>query len=201
MTRTTTPSPPRRTRSHPKIGAVVVAGVLLTTACSEQDTTPTPDRPTNPATAGATPTRTPKAGELTASPAATPQPPDQGAPMDIRIAGAGDELRGSLDDTATARDFAALLPLTLTLDDFGGTEKIADLPRRLDTTGAPPAHTGRPGDITYFAPWGNLALFHGTGPAASGLIRLGSLAPGATEDLAHLTGTVTITLDSPPAPS
>ena len=121
--------------------------------------------------------------------------------MDIRITVAGDELRGSLDDTATARDFAALLPLTFRLDDFAGTEKIADLPRRLDTTGAPPAHTGRPGDITYYAPWGNLALFYGTGPAAAGLILLGRLAPGATADLAHLTGKVTITLDSPAAPS
>jgi hypothetical protein len=121
--------------------------------------------------------------------------------MDIRITVAGVELRGTLDDTATTRDFAALLPLTLALGDYAGAEKVADLPRRLDTTGAPPAHTGRPGDITYYAPWGNLALFYGTGPAAAGLILLGRLAPGATADLAHLTGKVTISLDSPPAPS
>ena len=116
--------------------------------------------------------------------------------MGIRIPAAGAELRGTLEDTATARDFAALLPLTLTLDDYAGAEKVADLPRRLDTTGAPPAHTGRPGDITYYAPWGNLALFHGDGPDAPGLIRLGRLEPGAVEELANLTGTVTIALDA-----
>ena len=116
--------------------------------------------------------------------------------MGIRITAAGAELRGTLEDTATARDFAALLPLTLTLDDYAGAEKVADLPRRLDTTGAPPANTGQPGDITYYAPWGNLALFHGDGPYAPGLIRLGRLEPGAVEELANLTGTVTIALDA-----
>ncbi len=115
--------------------------------------------------------------------------------MDIRISASEAELRGTLDDTPTARDFAALLPLTLTLSDFAGTEKIADLPRRLDTTGAPAVHTGKPGDITYYAPWGNLALFYGTGPNASGLILLGRLEPAAASALAGLSGTVTITPD------
>lgn len=118
--------------------------------------------------------------------------------MDIRITAAGVQLRGTLDDTTTSRDFVALLPLTLTLDDFAGTEKIADLPRRFDTTGAPAAHTGRPGDITYYAPWGNLALFYGSGPHARGLIRLGRLEPRTAEALADLKGTATITLDPTP---
>ncbi len=102
------------------------------------------------------------------------------------------------EDTATARDFAALLPLTLTLSDYAGAENVADLPRRLDTTGAPAAYTGRPGDITYYAPWGNLALFHGSGPNAPGLIRLGRLEPGAAAKLADLNGKVTIALDTTP---
>ena len=122
--------------------------------------------------------------------------------MDIRITTAGVELRGTLQDTPTARDFAALLPLTLTMSDYASTEKVADLPHRLDTTGAPAAHTGRPGDITYYAPWGNLALFYGTGPHAIGLIPLGRLEPGAVEILAGLGGQVTISVDTaPPAPA
>lgn len=58
--------------------------------------------------------------------------------MLIRIVINGSEIQGSLDDTATARELAALLPLPLTLADFHGTERIADLPRRLTTTDAPP---------------------------------------------------------------
>ncbi|MEU6359662.1 cyclophilin-like fold protein [Streptomyces albidoflavus] len=34
-----------------------------------------------------------------------------------------------------ARDFAKLLPLTLELEDFHDTERVAALPRRLDTSG------------------------------------------------------------------
>jgi hypothetical protein len=43
----------------------------------------------------------------------------------------------------TSRDFAALLPLTLTLKDYAATEKISDLPKRLSTDGAPLYDTGR----------------------------------------------------------
>lgn len=67
--------------------------------------------------------------------------------MDIRILAAGTELRGTLDDTSAGRDFAALLPLTLTLRDFASAEKISDLPRRLDTSGAPAGTAGRAGDL------------------------------------------------------
>lgn len=37
----------------------------------------------------------------------------------------------TLDDTETTKDFASLLPLPLTLEDYASTEKISDLPRKL----------------------------------------------------------------------
>jgi hypothetical protein len=80
--------------------------------------------------------------------------------MDIRLVVDGTELRGHLDDTAVARDFASVLPLTRTLRDFHSTERIADLPRRLTTAGGPSGTAAHAGDITYYAPWGNLALFY-----------------------------------------
>jgi hypothetical protein len=43
----------------------------------------------------------------------------------------GKNLPATLNDSPAARDFAALLPLTLTLKDYAATEKISDLPRRL----------------------------------------------------------------------
>src|SRR5574337_1015936 len=58
--------------------------------------------------------------------------------MQIRIKAGERTLTARLDDSATARDFAALLPIELTLKDYASTEKIADLPRRLSTEGAPP---------------------------------------------------------------
>ena len=87
----------------------------------------------------------------------------------------GDEvLYATLDNTAPGRDFAALLPLELTLTDYHGVEKIADLPRKLDTTGAPASYAPKPGDITLYAPWGNLAIFYKPFQSSRGLVRLGA---------------------------
>ncbi len=80
----------------------------------------------------------------------------------------------TLDDTPAGRDFATLLPLELALSDYHATEKIADLPRKLDTTGAPARYTPKAGDITYYAPWGNLAIFYKPFQTSRGLVRLGA---------------------------
>jgi hypothetical protein len=61
----------------------------------------------------------------------------QVATMKIRITIEGTPVTATLEDNATARDFASLLPLKLTLKDYASTEKISDLPRRLSTEGAP----------------------------------------------------------------
>jgi hypothetical protein len=114
--------------------------------------------------------------------------------MDIQIVIEDTELRGTLDATAAGRDFASLLPLTLTLTDFHATEKISDLPRRLATAGTPPGTEGSAGDITYYAPWGNLALFYRDFEYSDDLVRLGRLDPGAADVLAALDDGTTITI-------
>ena len=88
----------------------------------------------------------------------------------------GVRLTGTLGDSAAAQDLARLLPLTLDLEDYGATEKIADLPRRLDTTGEPAGVAASVGDLCYYAPWGNLALFLRPFRHSAGLVRLGKLA-------------------------
>ncbi|GIH61776.1 cyclophilin-like fold protein [Microbispora siamensis] len=50
---------------------------------------------------------------------------------------------------------------------FHGTERIGYPPRKLTTDGAPEPAAAKAGDIAYFAPWGNLALFYRDGPSAS----------------------------------
>jgi hypothetical protein len=99
---------------------------------------------------------------------------DKDTAMNIRLTIDGKQVDATLNDGATARDFAALLPLTLNLNDFHETEKIADLPRRLSTSGAPDTAEAKPGDLAYYAPWGNLALYYrGSGSSDAGLIILG----------------------------
>lgn len=99
-------------------------------------------------------------------------------PMKIRIDVDGHPVIATLDDTAAARDFAKLLPLSLTLTDYARIERIADLPKKLSTQGAPAGITPDAGDLTYYAPWGNLAIFVEGRDYAHGLVRLGRVESG-----------------------
>ena len=93
----------------------------------------------------------------------------------IRIVGAEVALTASLEDSPAAGAFAAMLPLELTLEDYHGIEKVADLPARLPTEGVPEGIDPEIGDITYYAPWGNLAVFYRDFRYSKGLVRLGTL--------------------------
>ena len=112
-----------------------------------------------------------------------PQPAQAGASqeasrMKIRIELEGRSLTATLENTEAARDFLSLLPLTLALTDYNSTEKVADLPRKLSTQGAPAGVDPEVGDIAYYAPWGNLALFYRDFGSSSGLVKLGRLDSG-----------------------
>ena len=85
---------------------------------------------------------------------------------------------GLLDANPSAADFASLLPLTLHLQDYEATEKIADLPRKLSTASAPRSYTPSSGDICFYAPWGNIAFFYQDGASSDELVRLGYLESG-----------------------
>jgi hypothetical protein len=98
--------------------------------------------------------------------------------MRLRIDAGGATVMAMLEDSPTARDFAALLPLTVTLVDYAGTEKVSDLPRRLSTAGAPAGFDPSIGDIAYYGPWGNLAIFYRDFQYSSGLIKLGTINGG-----------------------
>ncbi|MFI9167892.1 cyclophilin-like fold protein [Streptomyces lincolnensis] len=106
--------------------------------------------------------------------------------MNIRVTLDGQPVDATLNDHAVARDLVSLLPLSLDLEDFHQTERIAYPPRKLDTSGAPAPAAPKTGDLAYYAPWGNLALFHRDGDSASAdLIVLGHVDAGDTERLAN----------------
>lgn len=95
--------------------------------------------------------------------------------LKIRMTIEGQVIDATLSDTPTARDFASMLPLTLTLSDYARTEKISDLPRKLTTNAAPSGTKPSAGTIAYYAPWGNLAIFYTDFAYSPGLIQLGSV--------------------------
>lgn len=114
--------------------------------------------------------------------------------MNIILSVGGQTLTATLTDSETARDFLSLLPLTLTLEDYASTEKIAYPPRKLSTKGAPAGSTPRAGDLAYYAPWGNLALFHKDFGYSSGLIILGKLSGDL--DVLRKPGQVKVTIET-----
>ncbi|TMS51143.1 cyclophilin-like fold protein [Mycobacterium sp. DBP42] len=83
------------------------------------------------------------------------------------------------EDTPTTRDFLAMLPITLTFEDFNRMEKIAYPPRGFDTTGNT-GMTPKVGDLFSYIPWSNLGFFYNTGSLgfSEQLVRIGT-----TDDL------------------
>ena len=118
--------------------------------------------------------------------------------MEIRLRVDDAVVTATLIDSETTRDFVSLLPLTLTFEDYAGTEKISDLPRRLSTEGAPAGSDPSVGDITYYAPWGNLAIFYRDYGYASGLVILGRIEGDVRILTNSETVNVTIELENAP---
>lgn len=115
------------------------------------------------------------------------------ATIHMVVKGYEEAVRLELDNCETSRDFATLLPLQLKLEDYASTEKISYLPRKLTTHGAPEGYTPCAGDVAYYAPWGNLAIFHKDFTYSVGLIKLGTIISGL--DLLRIKGSFTAELE------
>jgi hypothetical protein len=113
--------------------------------------------------------------------------------MKIRLKLEDTVVTATLIDSQTTRHFISLLPLTLTLEDYAGTEKISDLPKRLSTEGAPSGSDPSVGDIAYYAPWGNLAIFYRDSGYASGLVILGTIDSGI--EALNVPGSLEVTIE------
>lgn len=85
---------------------------------------------------------------------------------------------GILYDNEVAKSFASLLPLTLELEDYNNTEKIASLSKKLLTNNAPAGFTPSIGDIAYYTPWGNMCIFYKDFGYSDGLVSLGKITSG-----------------------
>ena len=86
-----------------------------------------------------------------------------------------------VEGNTAVRDFVSMLPLSLTLEEFAGREKIAYLPRELAHEGSAGSDP-EDGDLIYYVPWGNIGFYYNT----AGI--------GYSEDTLHL-GTYEASLD------
>jgi hypothetical protein len=93
-------------------------------------------------------------------------------PITIRI---GDEtITGTLSGNATARSLIRQLPLKLSFTDYGGQEKLAELPAPLSLDGIPSGDDADPLTIGYYVPGQVLVLYYEHVGHFSGIVRIGT---------------------------
>ena len=87
----------------------------------------------------------------------------------------------TLADSTAARDFASMLPLTVSMHDLFGREKPGELPRPLELEGTTREYDYEVGEIAYWSPDRDLVIFYaddGQKIPAPGLVRLGIITSG-----------------------
>lgn len=86
-----------------------------------------------------------------------------------------------MQDHDAAKDFIKRLPMTLTFENFGNTERIAYLKNSLTLGNAPRSTNPVTGDFAYYIPWGNVCVFIRDFRHSPDLVPMGKLPAQATE--------------------
>jgi hypothetical protein len=163
-------------RSRIMVFTVGLFVVLAQTGCGSEDTDDASSGDDQPAASEAQPTST--------KPATTSADSDgrQIVGTTVRFSSNRTSVDVTIgEDNPAARDFLSMLPLTLTIEEFAGREKISYLPRDLRHRGSSGSDP-ESGDLIYFVPWGNLGFYYN----AEGI--------GYSDDTIHL-GTYDASLD------
>lgn len=99
-------------------------------------------------------------------------------------------------DNPTSRDLISRLPLELSFEDYHGIEKVSYLEGQdpLITDGSESGFDPSVGDVTLYAPWGNIAIFYNDFGYSNGLIPLGHIDSGI-ETLSEISGEFTAIIE------
>ena len=112
-----------------------------------------------------------------------PEPPDVSS-LIVNITVGDRTVTATMEDNAAARDFLSRLPLEITLNDYNNmTEKIFYPDPALTTEGVTRGCAPTPGNITIYAPWGNVAIFCKSWSHSNDLIKIGRIDGNGIEAL------------------
>lgn len=104
-----------------------------------------------------------------------PETPDVSS-LNVNITVGDRTITATMEDNAAARDFLSRLPLEITLNDYNNTtEKIFYPDPVLTTEDVTRGCAPTPGDITIYAPWGNVAIFCKSWSHSRDLIKIGRI--------------------------
>jgi len=114
----------------------------------------------------------------------------------LRLEVADRTLTATLIDGETTDDFVSLLPLTLTMNDLFRREKCGHLPRAI-STGGKRTHTYAVGEIAYWAPGPDVAIYYrddGEEIPNPGIIVIGRIDSGV--ELLDVPGSLRVTIEA-----
>jgi hypothetical protein len=115
----------------------------------------------------------------------------------IRITVGNRAVTATMLDNITAREFAALLPFTMTLNDFAAREKYGHCARPLSETVAGRQKPYKVGDIGYWSPNSDFAIFYrhdGSEIPDPGITMIGTVDNNGIE-VFNVSGRVTATFE------
>ena len=114
----------------------------------------------------------------------------------IKLTFEGNEIYAVITNSKAGNDFLSLLPLSVKAEDFNSTEKIFYLSKKLNTQNEPDGINPKAGDITYYAPWGNIAIFYKNFRYSNNLIYLGKFENTSdVEKLSNIKGNFDIRIE------
>jgi hypothetical protein len=101
--------------------------------------------------------------------------------MQVKITSKGNTATFRLYDTAAAKEFYDQLPLRLDLTNFRDAQWMFYPPEKLNVTAREAYHDGKKGELSYYAPWGDVFMLYKDFYAGDQMHRLGINVTGIEE--------------------
>jgi hypothetical protein len=105
----------------------------------------------------------------------------------VKITSKGHTATFRLYDTAAAKQFYDQLPLNLDLTNFRDAQWMFYPPKKLSVTPKAAYHDGKKGELSYYAPWGDVFMLYKNFYAGDEMHRLGVNLTGI-EEIAKMSG-------------
>ena len=111
--------------------------------------------------------------------------------MQVKITSKGHTATFRLYDTVSAKEFYDQLPLKLDLTNFRDAQWMFYPPEKLKVTAREAYHDGKKGELSYYAPWGDVFMLYKDFYAGDEMHRLGINVSGI-EEIAGMSDNATI---------
>ena len=111
--------------------------------------------------------------------------------MKVAITSKGRTATFQLYDTKAAKEFYDQLPLTLNLENFRDAQWMFYPPKKLNVTSNEAYHDGKKGELSYYAPWGDVFMLYKDFYAGDEMHHIGVGLSGV-DDIAAMSGSAVI---------